>query len=115
MKNLVINHENYMARLILSVLLIVMNSALFAVHAQGKWTLEFRPSLDFPTKNVAGSKLNIGFGFDGQLGYRFMPHLSVYGGWGWNLFPQDKSRGYDFSNEEASVRLRNICESGFKV
>jgi hypothetical protein len=84
------------------VLLQLVGSVLITVQGQGqgRWTLEFRPSLNFPTSKVANAKLNTGFGFDGMVSYRFMQHMSVYGGWGWSLFPQDKSESRIYSNEE---------------
>ena len=83
-----------------SILVVVLVSAthIFAnAQSRSKWTLEFRPSLNFPTCYVAGSKLNIGFGFNGEIYYRVLPHTSVYAGWGWNLFPQEENQ---YSNEE---------------
>ena len=77
-----------------------MSSVLTTIKAQSKWTLEFRPSLNIPTRHLAQMKLNVGFGFDGQLLYRFMPLMSMYAGWGWTMFPQDKSQVKVYSNEE---------------
>src|SRR5688572_28661292 len=65
------------------------------VNAQSRWALEFRPTLNFPTSYLLEKKLHIGFGFDGQLHYRFLLGTSIYAGWGWTLFPQQES-----SNEE---------------
>lgn len=101
MKNIVMRRrKGILHSLILLTFGLFMSMVPAAIQAQSKWTLEFRPSLNFPTTYLADSKLNIGFGFDGQVLYRFMPHTSVYAGWGWNMFPQNKSQGNEFSNEE---------------
>ncbi len=68
--------------------------ALFASQvtlAQDRWSFEFRPSVNVPTKDLGDADLKTGFGFEGVFAYRFMPHLSVYAGWGWNRFGSDDS------------------------
>lgn len=56
-------------------------------HAQDKWSVELRPSLDFPNKDSAEFKT--GFGFEAAVGYRFMEHLGAYFGWGYHTFNSD--------------------------
>lgn len=63
----------------------------WVVQGQDRWSLEFRPGVSFPTKNLGDTNLKAGYGFEGSLAYRFMPHLSVYGGWSWNRFASDQS------------------------
>ena len=54
--------------------------------AQAPWTAEIRPGINFPTQDLDGTDLTIGFGFEAKISYRLMPHLSAYAGWGWNQF-----------------------------
>jgi hypothetical protein len=85
---------NHVSRSILIGLsILVIGSA--QVHGQSRWTVECRPSLNVPASYLLGKKMNIGFGFDGQLGYRFLPGTSLYAGCGWTLFPQQ-----EITNEE---------------
>jgi opacity protein-like surface antigen len=69
-------------------------------HAQSKWSVEIRPSLNFPLTNVAGADINTGFGIEGTALYRVLPHTSVYAGWGWSLYPQENRNADEVSNEE---------------
>ncbi len=77
-------NKNSFSRLILFVALLLMISQVSV--AQDRWGLEFRPSVNFPTSDLDDATLKTGFGYEVVLAYRFMPHLSVYGGWGWNRF-----------------------------
>ncbi|MCW9037849.1 outer membrane beta-barrel protein [Altibacter sp.] len=65
-----------------TMLLLGSNTAL----SQNKWSAEFRPGINFPTQEINDSELNTGFGFEVKVSYHLMPHLSAYGGWGWNQF-----------------------------
>lgn len=80
------------------------------VFSQEKWSVEFRPGINFPTKAIDGSDLTAGFGFELKASYYVMPHLSAYAGWGWNQFniketsPNDpkidvQESGYTFGAE----------------
>jgi long-subunit fatty acid transport protein len=77
------------------VLVITMQT----IEAQNRVSIEFKPGIDFPTQKIGDAELNTGFGFEGTLAYRFMPHLSVYGGWGWHKFSSDNA----FSQLEADI------------
>ncbi|MCK7516836.1 MAG: hypothetical protein MZV64_03505 [Ignavibacteriales bacterium] len=68
-------------------------SLLFIVKiASDRWSLEFRPGVDFATKTLLMLTFGTGFGFEGAIAYRFfMPHLAAYAGWSWNHFAVDKS------------------------
>lgn len=89
-----------------SLLTIVSLLALFALYqteaqAQNRWGAEFRSGVDFATKDIADADLKTGFGFEGAIAYRFMPHLAAYAGWSWNHFAVDQSFvGTDASFEE---------------
>ncbi len=58
-------------------------------NAQDKWSVEVRPNLDFPTKDLGNADLKTGFGFEVAVGYKFMEHLGAYAGWGYNTFNSD--------------------------
>ena len=89
-----------------SILTIVALLAFFALYqieaqAQNRWGAEFRSGVDFATKDIADADLKTGFGFEGTVAYRFMPHLAAYAGWSWNHFAVDQSfAGTDASFEE---------------
>ena len=69
--------------------------------AQPRWTLEVPVGVSVPTDSPAGTDLDLGIGAEGRIGYRFMPHLSAYGGWDWHRFQSDVSfAGPDVDVEE---------------
>lgn len=59
--------------------------------AQDKWSVELRPGVNFATTDLADAELQTGFGAELSLGYKFMPHLGAYIGWGWNQFKSENS------------------------
>lgn len=63
--------------------------------AQNQWTAEFRPGLDFPTNEIAGSDVKTGFGFEITIAYNFSKSLGAYAGWGWNDFRANDVLGED--------------------
>lgn len=81
-------------------------SISFSMSAQEKWSVEFRPGLSFPTANMGNIDSKIGYGFEFATAYKVMPHLAIYGGWGWNEF-----RGENVISEENIV----FQESGFTL
>jgi len=73
----------------------------FTVKAQEKWSVEFRPGLNFPTSDIGNTDAKIGFGFELTGSYKIMPHLSAYAGWGWNEFKgEDRFSFEDITLEE---------------
>ena len=60
---------------------------------QSRWGMDFRPSLNLPTRLFMGTRLDPGFGFDANVTYNFIGNASVYCGWGWALFPQNRTNG----------------------
>ena len=58
------------------------------------------------TQDVGDADLSPGFGFEANLTYRFMPHLSAYAGWGWQRFGSDGSfAGAEMDFEETGYRF----------
>lgn len=77
----------------LTVITAMLNQGSFA---QDKWNVAFRAGLNVPTKDLGVTKLKTGFGFDGAVGYRFLPHLFVNAGWGWNRFGSENAGNNDY-------------------
>lgn len=90
-----------MKKLLLSIVFITQFVLLNQTYAQNKWSLEFRPAVDYATEDIADADLGLGFGAELTIAYRFMPHVSAYAGWGYNNFAVDQSfAGADASFEE---------------
>jgi len=71
------------------------------LHAQSRWSLEFRGNAAVPTTELAGEDLNTGVGFEGNVGYHLYQHLSAYAGWDYTHFNADQSfAGPDMDFEE---------------
>lgn len=91
----------------------------FTVNAQEKWSVEFRPSLNFPTSDVSNTDTKIGFGYEVTGAYKIMPHLAAYAGWGWNQFKGESNISKeDFTFEESGYTfgfqiIRQIGTSSF--
>ena len=80
------------------LLILAFMQISFSMKAQEKWSVELRPALDFPTRNIGNTDAKMGYGFDATGAYKLMPHLAVYAGWGWNQFKGDD----DLSKESIS-------------
>ena len=63
------------------------------IKAQDRFSVQLRPGVSFATTDLGDANLKTGFGFEFSATYRFMPHVSVYAGWGWNRF----SSGHSFA------------------
>jgi hypothetical protein len=59
---------------------------MMEVQGQGQLNIAFRPSSDFPVKDLGSTELKKGNGFDVKISYRFFPRLAAYAGWGLNIF-----------------------------
>ncbi|MGE3513152.1 MAG: outer membrane protein [Vicinamibacterales bacterium] len=68
---------------VILALIAITAAAPARAQAQGPWTLEVRAGGSVPTGSFAGTDLEAGVGFEGSLGYRFAPGLSLFGGWDW--------------------------------
>lgn len=90
------------------ILAIVMNIVSSKAIAQSsccppykKFGVEQNAGVPIPTSKLVGAKLNPRVGGELLLHYNFMPHLGLYGGWGWNQLSADKSfAGDDVDFEE---------------
>ena len=92
-----------MKNLILTIAALLVLSGFNQIAAQtnNRWSLEFRPGVDYATTDISNADLGIGFGLEGTIAYCFMPHLAAYAGWSYNNFAVDQSfAGPDASFEE---------------
>jgi hypothetical protein len=80
-----------MSRRLFGILALVLIAAAPAAQAQNRWRFEIRGGPAFATEELGDASLGTGFGFEGTVGYRVQPHLSVYAGWDWHRFPADAS------------------------
>ena len=71
-----------MKNLILTTIALITLLASQITMAQDNWGLELRNGASFATKELGDATLKTGFGFEGTINYRFMPHLSAYAGYG---------------------------------
>ena len=90
-----------MKKLLLTIVALTLLTGLNQSIAQDKWSLEFRPGINYATQDIADADLELGFGTELTIAYRFMPHLAAYAGWSYNNFAVDQSfAGPDASFEE---------------
>jgi len=69
--------------------------------AQNRFSFEFRPGVNFATRELGDANLKTGFGFEGVFSYRVLSHFGIYAGWGWNRFQSEQSfAGPDVDFEE---------------
>ena len=107
-----------MKKLLLSTAVLIMFLHFNQTIAQDKWSLEFRPGVNYATQDIADADLGLGFGTELTIAYRFMPHLAAYAGWSYNNFAVDQSfAGPDASFEETGYTfglqfIHPIGESG---
>ena len=76
------------------VAILFMVTAIFSATAQEnekRFGVEFSGGISKATNELAGTKLDLGLGYEGIFHYRFLPHTGVYAGWGWNHFGAERS------------------------
>lgn len=59
------------------------------VLTEDRFSVELGGGAAFATQDMGAADLGTGFGFEATAGYRFMPHLAAYAGWGWHHFAAD--------------------------
>ncbi len=88
------------------VLFILVSVTTQAQEGSKRFGFELSSGVSMATNKLSESTLNPGFGFEGIFHYRFMPHLGVYGGWGWNRLGAEESfAGDDVCFEETGYIL----------
>lgn len=79
----------------------LLSIGAFAQNNEKKFGFELNTGASFPVKELGNTQLNPGFGFESVFHYRFMSHLGVYAGWGWNRLSAENSfAGNDACFEE---------------
>jgi opacity protein-like surface antigen len=87
-------------------MIILLSLASYAQNSSKKLGIELNGGASFPLSELSHTKLNPGVGFEAIFHYRFIPHLGVYTGWGWNKLSADKSfSGDDVCFEETGYIL----------
>jgi len=87
--------------LVLAAIFSLLTIGSFAQENEKRFGVELSGGVSFATRKLSNIKLQPGFGFEGLFHYRFITHLGVYGGWGWNRFGSDNSfAGQDICFEE---------------
>ncbi len=87
------------------ILIIVLLPLWSAVcFGQERFSVEFRPGLNFPLEKISGEKLKTGYGFEFSIAYEVLTHVDIYAGWSWNKFSAD---------EVFSTRRADIEETGY--
>lgn len=76
--------------LILVTLMSLMSLVTFSQNEK-RFGFEVNAGASLATGKLNDADLTPGFGWECDFQYRFMNHVSVYGGWGWNWFSADKS------------------------
>ncbi|MBC7197374.1 MAG: porin family protein [Deferribacterales bacterium] len=82
-------------------MLVFLTLSSFSQETEKRFGFELNSGASIATTKIGGASLKPGFGFEGTFHYRFMPHLGVYTGWGWNRFGAEESfAGNDVCFEE---------------
>src|SRR6056297_1789161 len=82
-------------------MLVFVSLGTYAQESEKRFGFEFNSGASFATKKIIDANPNAGFGFEGIFHYRFMPHLGIYAGWGWNRLGAEESfAGTDVCFEE---------------
>lgn len=90
-----------MTRIMIAITGLTLALQASPADAQDRWALELRASGALATQDVERENHQNGFGFEGTVRYRFMPHLAVYAGWDWTHFTAGESfAGPDMGLEE---------------
>lgn len=83
------------------VLFLLFAGSIFAQETEKRFGVELNGGASLATQKIEGVSTQTGAGFEGLFHYRFMPHLGIYAGWGWNTLPAKHSfAGDDVCFEE---------------
>ena len=70
--------------------LVVFSVTIVAQERDKRFALEISAGPSIATREFTDA-VRMGFGFDGTIHYRFMPHTGIYAGWGENWFSSESS------------------------
>jgi opacity protein-like surface antigen len=77
-------------KVVIFVMFVLLSLSATAQNSEKKFAFELNAGGAFPVSKIDNAALNAGAGFEGVFHYRFMNHLGVYAGWGWNKLSADK-------------------------
>lgn len=84
----------------------LISSAVLAQNDNKRFAVELKGGAAIPVKELNGSSLNAGFGFEGIVHYKLMTHTGLFAGWGWNKLPASHTfAGDDMCFEETGYVL----------
>jgi len=72
-------------------MVLLLSYGVIAQNSDKKFGFEINGGASLAIKELSNTSLNVGIGSELLFHYRFMDHLGVYGGWGWNQLSADKS------------------------
>lgn len=72
-------------------MVMLLSTGIFAQNNEKRFGFELTSGASVATKELSNTKLNPGGGFELLFHYRFISHLGVYAGWGWNKLSADDS------------------------
>jgi opacity protein-like surface antigen len=78
-------------KVLIAVAVLALTLSGFAQEKEKRFGFEVSGGASFATSDLGGANLQLGFGGEGIFHYRFMPHLGVYAGWGYNAFSAENS------------------------
>ncbi len=89
-------------KVMIAVAILAMSAVnVFAQENEKRFGIELSGGASFATRELGHADLKAGFGFEGIFHYRFMKHLGVFAGWGWNKFSaNDTFAGSNMDFEE---------------
>ena len=96
--------------------LTLIGSALTSpLSAQERWGVEFRLNGAIATQDADRDNRENGIGFEGNVQYRFLPHMAAYAGWDWTHFSaQEAIAGPDMDLEETGYAFGLRFEHPFR-
>ncbi len=87
--------------------LVIVGALLLAASstaaAQQRWDISVQGGAAFPTMDLWDTDLDIGYGFEGTIGYRFLSSVGVYAGWDWHKFKTNADGAPSFIGSAADV------------
>ncbi|MGQ7869900.1 outer membrane beta-barrel protein [Sunxiuqinia sp. sy24] len=82
-------------------LIILLSVSSLAQEKNKRFGFELSSGVSIASQKLADVNLNTGLGIEGIFHYRFLQHVGIYAGWGWNSFGADNSfTGNDVCFEE---------------
>lgn len=83
--------NNIAKAIIISIFCLTLQSVSAQDSTQKRWALEARGGANYAINKLGDANLDVGFGFEGIIAFRFYRSLAVYGGWGYNHFSSNQS------------------------